>query len=521
MMRRLALLALLLAVPACRGETPTRQPTPPTKLGVNLDGVTYWSPAWVFVDAFNMAGAWIPQRVDGGPWDTGESLALTSEGWVARLAPGQAAGTLMRRDHGGRYPAGRYVCTYAGRGDIEFHFDAKVVSRSPGRIELDVTPSDAGIYLKLAATDPNDPVRNIRVLMPGFADADDDLIFHPRFLASLKPFEVLRFMDWQRTNGSPLAMWAKRPTPKTYVQTTAHGVALEYMLALCNQTQKHAWLCVPHQFDDASVSAMAKMVRDELDPNLHVYIEHSNEVWNMQFEQAQFAQQRGIALGLSAHPGEARLRYHAQRSAEIFKIWRRVFTYDAERLICVLSGQHGNEWAARQILDWRDAAETADAFAIAPYFGGRFGGPDQVDATRALGVDGLLDACATDAREQVAAVKRLKTIVDRYGLPLIAYEAGQHLAGRGGAENAAPLNALFDAANRHPRMQAIYAEYLRGWYAAAEGGLLMHFSHIGRYTKWGRWGLLEHQDADPAAAPKWRAIVNYAKTLRRSPAPSR
>lgn len=114
-----AALALGVAAIAAAAE-----PRPAPRLGVNLDGVSYWSPAWVFVDAFKMAGPWIAQRPTGGPWDTREPLALTPEGWVARLNRHQTAGTLMRRSHGESYPAGRYVCLYEGKGRLHFRFAA-------------------------------------------------------------------------------------------------------------------------------------------------------------------------------------------------------------------------------------------------------------------------------------------------------------------------------------------------------------------------------------------------------------
>ena len=54
-------------------------------------------------------------------------------------------------------------------------------------------------------------------------------------------------------------------------------------------------------------------------------------------------------------------------------------------------------------------------------------------------------------------------IRDRYGLALIAYEAGQHLVGVGGGENNDALTALFHQANADPRMGELYQAYLRGW----------------------------------------------------------
>jgi hypothetical protein len=94
------------------------------------------------------------------------------------------------------------------------------------------------------------------------------------------------------------------------------------------------------------------------------------------------------------------------------------------------------------------------------------------------------------------------------GLPLITYEGGQHLVGTGGAENNQTLTNLFMAANRDPRMGAIYADYLNMW--KAQGGQLFAvFNCVDAFSKWGSWGMLEYMDANRIRAHKYVAIVNF------------
>ena len=48
---------------------------------------------------------------------------------------------------------------------------------------------------------PNaDPIRNIRFIMPGFEDSHRQSLFHPDYVASLKPYSHLRFMPMQHIN---------------------------------------------------------------------------------------------------------------------------------------------------------------------------------------------------------------------------------------------------------------------------------------------------------------------------------
>lgn len=86
-----------------------------------------------------------------------------------------------------------------------------------GLAEVDVTPStdfNNGLFVTVERTNPNNPVRNIRVLMPGFDAATAvTLPFHPRFMATLQPFGVLRFMDWMKANARGPATWDERAKP--------------------------------------------------------------------------------------------------------------------------------------------------------------------------------------------------------------------------------------------------------------------------------------------------------------------
>lgn len=63
-------------------------------------------------------------------------------------------------------------------------------------------------------TNPQNPVRNIRVLMPGFEAATAEALpFHPRFVSSLKKYGVLRFMNWMKSNLKGPATWEERAKP--------------------------------------------------------------------------------------------------------------------------------------------------------------------------------------------------------------------------------------------------------------------------------------------------------------------
>lgn len=479
------------------------EPLPLPRMGMNLSGIVDWTREWPLVDVFKPSRSW--REIGPGPFE------YDTHGYP-RLKPGQSVETLMCREVEGHYPAGVYVCTYEGRGQVEIRrWDVKrVVSESPGRIEFEVAPNHGGILLEIKASDPQDPVRNIHVWMPGFADGRTT--FHPLFLERLKPFGVLRFMDWQHTNNNPLRRWSDRPQLTHARYANKHGVPIELMVQLANTLQADAWFCIPHDADDEFVREFARLVKSQLNPKLRAFVEYSNEVWNGQFAQARYAAEQGQQLGLAKTPFESQLRYYSQRSLEIFRIWETEL--GRERLVRVMASQSANPWVSEQVLTWREAHRSCDALAIAPYFGHSYGNPDNAAATLAAGVDKLLDGLEheVDTKNRETLLKQ-KELAARFQLPLITYEGGQHLAGFRGAENNDELTQLFIAANRHPRMETIYRKHLQHWYAIS-GSTFVVFSNVSRPSKWGSWGMLEYQDQPAAEAPKYRAIVEAAQTPR-------
>jgi hypothetical protein len=239
------------------------------------------------------------------------------------------------------------------------------------------------------------------------------------------------------------------------------------------------------------------------------------------FPQARFAAESGQAAGLSPNAFEAQLRWYSRRSVEMFRIFESVFG-GKERLVRVLASQAANPGSSEIILSFQDAAHHADALAIAPYFGAEYGTAESPTPLSGLSVDALMKDLEGAAVDRASGFMTSQSeIARRYGLRLIAYEGGQHLVGTLGRENDEALNRLFDAANRDPRMKSVYARYLGAWNAAG-GDLFVHFTSFGGFSKWGRWGALEHVGQRRSEAPKFDALLDYAEAAKQpnAPAPS-
>jgi len=474
-------------------------PTARAELGVNLDLMTDWSPAWTFVDGFKHARTWIPQYANGlENWNTGKSLDLHSDGNLRSLAPGQAAAALMFWDLDGHYPGGDYTCVFEGTGDLEFRGAATVKTSSSGTYNVGVDPQKGGVILRILRTDPADPIRNLRFFMPGFEDGE--AIFHPAFLKILKPFKVIRFMNWQRTNSQPSGEWSERTKPGSLTQRSPQGVSLEYMVALANTLEADPWFCMPHMANDDYIRNFAQLTRKLLNPSRKIYVEYSNEVWNGIFPQAKYARDCGQRLGLSSNPYEGQLRFYAQRSSDIFKIWEEVFG-GPERLVRVLASQSENPWTARTVLEWQDAYRGADALAVAPYFGGRLGGsPESLN----MSVAQILNVCREDIIARHTKTRENAALAKGSGLKLIAYEAGQHLVGL--RELQAPLAQVFMEANEHAGMRELYEFDQKEWRKAG-GELMVTYKLTGTYGSSGSFGLLRWQDQTMETAPKYLGFI--------------
>jgi len=498
-------LALVPVLCCCRVSGAQDAPAGP-RMGTNLSGPADWNTELPFVDVFRLSRTWISQRRGAG-WGQGPALEIDERGWVKRIEVGCFAETPLCTIDGGRYPAGQYTVFWSGTGKLEFGGSASIVEQGDQRLVLNVEPSKGPIWLRVIETDPADYLKDIHVVMPGHEQTFATDPFRPGFLDLWRGMDCLRFMDWQETNGSTQSTWSQRPVMEDATWTRA-GVPIEVMVDLCNRLDADPWFCMPHLADDDYVRRFAQLVKDTLEPERQVWVEFSNEVWNGQFAQSRWAGEQGVAKGFADKPWEAGWRFCAYRSVQIFAIWEDVFG-GTDRLRRVLPTQAANPYVTERIVEFQEAFKHADAVAIAPYISFNIplrGDGLTADQVATWTVEQILDHVEQKRLpESIQWITGQKAIADKYGLGLVSYEGGQHLVGVAGGENNETLNKLLQAANQHPRMEGIYRQYFDAWKTQG-GGLFCYFSSIGRWSKWGSWGVMQFYDDDPAASPKFRAV---------------
>lgn len=490
---RAPLVCLAAVLVAC--TAPAQDPAPPAgppskRRGINLSKACHYSREVPFADVFKLSGPWIHQRQGStSPWKLKQPLEQTADGWPV-LAEGNAAATILLRGLAGKYPAGDYVCTWSGSGRLSADWDGSA-SGDDGRMVISVSPSDQGILLKIEEQDADDPVRDVHVWLPGYEDGKR--VWNQAFLDALRPFGTIRFMDWLRTNNSPVVEWGARTLPSHRTQDTEHGVAYEHVIALCNELDADLWLCVPHQANEGFLAGAAALVAEQLEPELRVYLEYSNEVWNGMFQQRKWVE--------ANTPGGSFAAQYAQRCKQAFAAFAKALP--KERLVRVVATQGANVHYTKQLVA-EFAEGEADALSPAFYVGLS---QQQVkaidpDASGAQVVALLEEALPkrAEALQQVAALAGSKN------LAMIAYEGGQHLVNYD--KQAANRPALVRAQNT-PEMERVYAEVHRRWLELG-GGLFCAYSlATAQDARSGSWGHLDSVFDAPQDSAKYRALLRW------------
>ena len=429
---------------------------------------------------------------------------------VRSLAPGESAKLSLTPPPPA--PGGVVIrCTYKGKGALSAAGNVAELRNISSGIEFRtmVIPFRLHSYwISLDRTDPADPVREIDCREK---NAPKDALFSPEFLDSLKPFGVIRFMDWQRINQNQGGNWATRTLPSSMIHGRREGVAIEHMVALVNATGADPWFHIPYNADADYVARFARYVHDNVGPERTVYVEFSNEVWNSMFPAAKQAEAEGKALNLSIAPFRAQLYRYAQKATSAYDIWARIYADRPGKLVRVLGSQSANAWVAEQLLTFADTAKRVDAVATAPYFGFNPSTRPEDKAVMAS-VDGILGILAERVVSTLKRDRETGVIAARFGKRHIAYEAGQHVVLSGNVP-------MLQAVERHPRMYDFYRDYMRDW-RRNSGDLMVQFNATAQINQHGAWGLREYSGQPLADTPKRRAVLDMAAEAAVSFGPS-
>ncbi len=547
----IAVLAILSALPA-------RAQAPP--MGINMSHLRDWSSSQPFLDVMKTARRWIghrPGQWGGMSYDELVAMGvLDDDGWPVRI-PSElsSVGTVILTDlpEGADIYAGRYVLRFEGTGIVEVTGRATNKRYGKNEVSFDFTPGPGPVEIRIQRSDrrgTGDYVRNITVLREDrVALYDEGATFNPDWTGMLAGFEVLRFMNWTLTNESQASDWAARARATDF-SYTRHGVPYEVMLKLSDLVGADPWFSIPHLADDGYVNGFCTLMRDRMSPDRKVYVEYSNEVWNWQFRQAEWAGEQAEARWGAR---DQSTQFYGLRAAQVARACREVFGPQAEtRLVNVIATQTGWLGLEQGILNaplWQEEAagnappyQAFDAYAISGYFGTlgtesmmpqvrRWLTESREAAEAQAAAQGLsaaeLEAYVATHRFDLAvtrAVEVLETggegslsdlagrvfpyhagVARDYGLDLIMYEGGTHVVGLGSSVEDDEITAFFTYLNYTPEMGALYTRLVTD-YRAAGGQLFNHYSDVLVPGKWGSWGAMRYLGDDN---PRWRALEAF------------
>ena len=484
------------------------------ELGTNMSGFADWQFERPMKNLFKtIRNDYIAYTSTCYCWnsDVADQLIMDSNGYPTHIPQTTTAGsnTLIRymiSSEGGNLTQDTtYVILYDGSGTIGLGGALNVISNTANRLVF-VPTANGNIDLSILTSTLDNHVRNIRILklQDEYADLENDP-FYSEFKEKIEPFSVLRFMDWGNTNGNTNITWANRASTNYFTYSGPKGVPYEIMIKLCNETQKDAWICVPHLADDNYITQMATLFRDQLDGNLNVYLEYSNEVWNWIFPQAHYNNNyRPLNLSYG--------RAMAERAGKSFRIWHNVFGAERCRVKRVLGLQASFNELNEEILSQLPQDEW-DYGSPTHYFGldHEFTGSPRLDL---LGSSATVTDIMTNAANSFNVFKPLVKqdyrLIKLFGKKIITYEGGQHFVGNSFGIPYPYQQAMWDAQNSQSmyNMYDMIHDTIRSWGCE----LATNFSLASEQESvYGSWGVIPHIDIQPpymTTAKKYQALLD-------------
>jgi hypothetical protein len=455
-------------------------------------------------------------------------------------------------------------------------------NQSTGSIEVHAINTPAITQMRVWLAPVDDP--STTGVNENLTGTLENQLFHPLLLQRIadRDWAFIRFMDWGATNASPQQDWSDRRSPShifmngiiTKREPSAGsdpnretGVAYEYMVALCNATDKDLWINIPHMATTDYITKLAQLIRfgsdgtnpytsvqanplfAPLESNRRVFIEYSNEIWSsgFAFAQGNWAEEHSGGFGFPA--GEEKARFNARKFCDTWSIFQNVFE-GTTRLVRVAATFTALDSYTTPFLQeigsygpTRSPAVRPDVLAITTYFGNDIQGfvNDQGFTSGKLYDDpywtsNLFQTHLTTAFDEwkrrilsgdsasgsgpdstgvgggfSSNLRTLPNTILGYSLPLIAYEGGPSIftddIDQGNSTTDDNVTTFMEAMNRDSRIADVYRIHLE---IAKSKALWTHnpYTDTSLWSRFGQWGHLETLDA-PTTSPKYSLMLEH------------
>ena len=441
----------------------------PSNIGVNLSSNTQFTGDYIWTDVHNLFSPW---GQVGSPGQTTPAIPLNADNYP--LAPASTFADLLD------YPDGDYQLSYQGTATVSFsgigYLAGPVVTNSSGvSTGTVVIDHDLGngtnLNLTVTGVSAAATMSNFHLYAPGYG-SNPTQMFTNTFLNQLKPFSTIRFENWNNVIDSTASSWQERTLPTSFLSTTATGVPYEDMIELANESQKDMWINIPALASPNYVQNLAQLIDNDLDPNLKVYVEYSDETWSsawLEYSQVLQAAQSNPLVTAAGAEGKIE-QQSAYELVSIAQIFDNVFGTSSSRVRPIVAGFADISSYAQTQLQFIQANYGAPSqyvwgVAIAPYLSLPTG-----DDVAGLSLNQLfVDLNQYLDTTYVSDLQANDALAQSYNLPLISYEGGTSIPGASGVNTQVKEEAQDD-----PRIYQLYVNMINDWNQYVGSGQSVH-----------------------------------------------
>lgn len=493
----------------------------PVKTGINIGAsITFGDCSeLIYADLMRASTSW--SGFNTGIGQNGLPLGLAADGsqGVATCAVGY--------NGGGNLVSGLYTLEYDGDGTVGLNGGPALPGQTGawgdtdsagGHISQQYQHYDVNFSqqfnMRITRSNPSNPVRNITFTIPGH----EGETFFQGFLDNMQHWDVLRSMDATSTQANFESEWSEYTARQRDSYCISGGIPWAALCVLFNRLRCAGWFCIPAIASLDYVDHMVVEIDDTLDPDLPVYIEYGNEVW----DSGKAMYSRMLAEHDNGNdpdpnkPATGAWEYIAYRDGlRTNRFKQKMFEKNPDRVVIItLCRQSAYPATITTAIDqYALSGFTYDALGSAPYWLIQNGldlnaVTAQYQSDPSGAVTTVLENLALGKAVARAEVDYWVGLAAQQGKPLCFYEVGQSLIPPtipGNGINQASLPMLRDC-NLDDRMEAMYDDWQDGLPQDMEGPNCWYNS-AGPFNSFGEWGHKEFTSQSPSIAKKWRSIT--------------
>lgn len=415
--------------------------------------------------------------------------------------------------------SGTYLCSFEGSANVTNgggSFTVRGYSYNPTtnistfNIVLPVPGPNIGLVIlrfadtrRTSTSASNTGIRNLKVIRPGYP-LDTEKVFNDEYINLCKSADFACFRYYTVQNiwgGEPVypavTRWNDRKLPTDACQGSMismngkrDGWCWEYIIKLANLIKKDIWINIHISCTDDYVCSLAEMLKDELDPDINIYVENSNEVWSpTQETHGPYNAAQARAFGITFDQN------YARRCVQLSNLFKEIFGEEEinKRIRVICAGQAHYYGRSLEHVNYIRANFGMPntyiyALSIAIYFGSTNdkGSPQQITSGMIADINQSINNPA-ESGYRPAFIQLAKTWAFPGGCT--AYEGGPSDMTGLGADISNVANII--TANRTEAMREVMKHnYGAGWFDVG-GGLACQFTIYSGYSRYGCWGLTD------------------------------